>query len=97
MLTQDKIVLWRIWGEFFNYPTCCIEAFVTRVGGAPSYTKQSPFYCSGFIACPSCHEKTKNMGVFQATAWLGRNPFAAVCTKDAESSRKWRNIAKKYQ
>lgn len=96
MLTQRTEVLWRIWGEYLNYPKCCVNAFVTRVGGAPGYTKYSPFYGSGFIACAFCHKKTKGMGIVEASIWLGRNPFSRINTDREIATPKWAALANKY-
>lgn len=67
---MDHDKLWRTWGEFYNYPKCCVDSFLLQ-SGAPEYMKDSPFHESGFIPCKTCHELTKSVDYKSANKLLG--------------------------
>lgn len=79
MESLDK--LWRTWGNFYDYPECCVAAFIHR-DICPDYLTQSPFDGSGFVPCEKCHEVTKNLNKREALGWLGRDPFSLRDIKD---------------
>lgn len=66
----EKIKQWRTWGEFHNYPKCCVESFVLQ-SEEPYYMKDSPFYNSSFTPCKTCHELTKDVDYKTANNLLG--------------------------
>lgn len=76
---NDYEKLYRVWGEYLNYPQCCIDNFVERAIhndiGVPFYMRNSPFYLSGYMPCKCCYEETKSMSKEEAFKWLGRDPF----------------------
>lgn len=71
MLDQTQR-LWKTWGEYFNYPSCCIKAFINKES-KEYILENSPFYQSGFIPCKHCYGKVVNMSIEQANLSLGIN------------------------
>jgi hypothetical protein len=67
--------IFKTLGEFFSYPTCCIDHFCNS--SDRSYISESNHVSkgSGFRPCPSCFIKTRNMDVNEFIEWLGRDPF----------------------
>lgn len=70
-MTQDNKVLWRVWGEYHQYPECCINAFVegkqSRLSGC--------WIGSGYMPCGDCAKVLEGKGVDELTHHIGRNPF----------------------
>ena len=63
----------RAMGEYFGYPECCIDNFVSR---NRYVTKDSIFLGSGFIPCCECDSKTKGLNIENACKVIGiTNPF----------------------
>ncbi|UUW39767.1 hypothetical protein VP14_080 [Vibrio phage VPMCC14] len=100
--------LYRVWGQYLNYPQCCIDDFVERVAikgeGLPKYAVDSPFYQSGYVPCKCCHNKTKSMTKEQAFKWFGRDPLEEYIdrkthlqtTLDKVNTEKFQSIACNY-
>ena len=61
---QD-IALWKTWGEFLEYPSCCVEAFCKE-----EHVRKSIFWGTGFCPCKSCHDKVEGMSYEEAVATL---------------------------
>lgn len=70
-MNQD-IALWKTWGEYFNYPSCCVEAFCKE-----EHVRKGVFWGSGFCPCTSCYDKVKDLSYEEAvTTLLKHDPKA---------------------
>lgn len=89
--------LWRIWGEYFNYPQCCIDHFCNpEVKGYSQYTENHIARGTGFVPCPKCFHKTKNLSKEELIAWMGRDFFKSGNFLVEVTSAKWKKLADKY-
>ncbi len=72
-------------GEFFGYPSCCIDHFVASFGGpleataAQQLVREYPevasfLYGSGYIPCPHCAAAIQKEG-FASFFWRSIAPF----------------------
>ncbi|KGX39663.1 hypothetical protein [Burkholderia pseudomallei] len=49
---------WRIVGNFFGYPSCCVEAFVRdNCDATKTRYPQAPWIGTGYVPCLACAEK----------------------------------------
>jgi len=74
-IDDEEIILWEVWGKFFEYPECCVEAFCHNRDNLDFYTV---FAGSGFVPCKDCSDKISDMSEEEAFNWLGRDPFDNV-------------------
>lgn len=94
--TQYNKVLWQVWGEFYNYPKCCVKAFI---GEGSARDRQGVWRGSGFVPCIECANKLDGKDKEYFINWLGRNPFNRVDignTIREVKSAEWLCIANKH-
>jgi hypothetical protein len=65
----SKLLGFKLMGQFFGYPECCIEAFLTRARKMITATDREAFekaalvtseqdkFTLGFVPCPECAKK----------------------------------------
>lgn len=76
---NQSLNVWSIWGRFYGYPECCVEAFCK---GEQVFSTQ--WSGTGFLCCDSCLSVTYNDMVDKINSRrIAINPFP-----DAASSRK---------
>ena len=46
---------WWLYGKYFGYPNCCIEAFMK--GEHMKGLEHNKFYGTGFVPCKDCYNK----------------------------------------
>lgn len=44
------------YGEYFGYPECCIQAFMTMNHMHSEDWRRYPLHGTGFVCCPTCAE-----------------------------------------
>ena len=87
-IKNQRDLLFKIHGENFGYPSCCIEEVVEDVfynkldddAQARKMAARSklPSKGTGFTPCASCADEIKNMNYEGFVAWLGRDPKAQL-------------------
>ena len=51
-------VWFRVWGNFFGYPSCCVEAFLHNwCHETKDHYPEAPWMGTGYIPCLSCAQK----------------------------------------
>ena len=63
-----------IFGEYYNYKSCCIDSFINIDYEDRYWVKSShSYYGTGFIPCEKCCEEVKDFTISELNSWLGRN------------------------
>ncbi len=49
---EQRLKVWEMWGKYFGFPSCCIEAFLK------GEHKKGGYFCgTGFVPCEKCYDK----------------------------------------
>lgn len=72
-MRNDRESLFRTWGNYYDYPACCINAFIE--GRHHIEARNEIFSGSGFVPCSACDSKLEGKTLEEAILWLGRDPF----------------------
>ena len=79
---EQEIALWKTWGEYLKYPSCCVDAFLKGV----HIKQESIFWGTGFCPCKSCHDKvvglTYEQAVFKLLSHDPRDPESLTVKGD---------------
>ena len=63
----------RIFGEYYNYKSCCIDSFINIYYEDRYWVKSShSYYGTGFIPCEKCCVEIKDFTMEELNSWLGR-------------------------
>lgn len=47
---EETLHVWKMWGKYYGYPDCCVEAFLKGEQHFGGY-----FSGTGFVPCEKCH------------------------------------------
>lgn len=102
--TEDEIKSFKVWGEFHNYPKCCIDWFCSvHYTERPDDYNSGAAYGTGYLPCPECSCKCNTEDDLYNI--LGRDIKLNQSTKPSEVyeetledmlSNKYKSIASKH-
>jgi hypothetical protein len=79
---DEQILLWKTLGEIYNYPNCCILNFCKNENKDYFFDSKNICVGSGYVPCPICFIKIKNMNKKEICNFIGRNIFLEYTTTE---------------
>jgi hypothetical protein len=74
-------LLWKTWGEFYGYPTCCVLSFCKDTSKEYFFEAKSVCRDTGYVPCADCFVKIKTMNRESLNNFIGRDVFTDYTTK----------------